>query len=195
MCFTRWSVIVWLKSKKSTNGRDLGGRHVSCTWCKLPTQTLPGTTQAGVLSSQLLPLRPHPLPLRLALICYFHSQFHNTGPFSSTNIPLLLSTGPSIPKAPSPPWSCLFILQEYFWVFSLVKHVNTIVSRGVGPNMARATYTTLGLSRVLKTILCCQFKVQTDSRWPVVNDGKVKWRVELTSLEICKYWPLLESCI
>lgn len=125
-------------------------------------------------------------------VIFTPSQFRDTGPFSSTNIPLLLSTGPSIPKALSPPWSCLFVLQECFWVFSPVKHVNTIISRAVVTKNSKGC-NQLQTLRVLIVIPHCQFKMKTDSRLQIVNDDKVRWRVEWVSLEIRKYWNFLKA--
>lgn len=161
---------------------------------QLPTSTLQGMTQGwGSGSSRnffSLACCHSDLPW---YVIFTPSQFCDTGPFSSTNIPRLLSTGPFIPKAPSPPWSCLFVLQEYFWVFSLVRHVNTTISRGVSPKIARAV-PPWGL-RVLKMILHCWFKVKAAARLQSANNAKLRQRVELISLEIWKYWPFFKSFI
>lgn len=166
MCFTRWCCDYLVKNLTSENEKVLGRRSSNCMWSHSTRCRGGGTPTLLTTSSSSL----SPAATQSCLdVIFTPSQFRDTGPFSSTNIPLLLSTGPSIPKALSPPWSCLFVLQECFWVFSPVKHVNTIISRAVVTKNSKG---------------CTDFRLSESLLWS--HTVSLKWR----QIPDCKLWMM-----
>lgn len=178
MFLTRWSVIFWLKSNKNKSEKDLGGRNSNYIWL------------AAVYSYYSRNKHKDPCCFFSLACCnpdlswcilFTQSQFHDWT-FFFFKTPLLSSIGSSVPKAPSPqplPQSWLFILQWYFWALHW-SNVNAIILRGVfSPSPKYEELYNPGALTILKMVLNCGFKDKTDARLQIINERKVKWKVEL----------------
>lgn len=188
MFVTRWPVIFWLKSNKSKSEKDLGGRNSNYIW-------LAGVYSYSSRSKHRDPCCPSPSFVLFSLTCcspdlswcirFTQSQFHDSLDLfllqNSTFISywVFCSQSSSFPAPTSvlALYTPVIIFKHLHW-----SNVNAIILRGVFPPAPKyEELYNLGALTILKMVLHCGFKDKTDAKLQIMNESKVKWKVELIS--------------